>query len=187
MPLGSCFLRLGAAACFIGPLGCSGEDTKSPGDPIKLSILGANVAYYRSGDHFIAGQPTEEGFQNAKEEGIKTVINLRSPKEQSFDEKRVVEGLGLSYVNIPVTLETLDASKAAEFLAAVKAAEKPILIHCASANRASAFWAIELSLLQGVPSRQALERAEKSGLKSEPLKKFVQDYLSGTEKSGKEP
>ena len=46
---------------------------------------------------------------------------------------------------------------------------------------------IELSVLQGVPSRQALERAEKSGLKSEPLKKFVQDYLSGTEKSGKEP
>jgi uncharacterized protein (TIGR01244 family) len=141
------------------------------------------VAYYRSGDHLIAGQPAEEGFQNAKDEGVKTVINLRSPKEQSFDEKAVVEGLGLSYVNIPVTLEGLSDAKAREFLAAVKAAEKPVLIHCASANRAAAFWAIELGAVQGVPTQEALRLAEKSGLKSEPLKKFVEDYLSRTKNS----
>ena len=50
---------------------------------------------------FLASQPQKEDFKQAAENGIKTVVNLRDPKELDWDEAAVVKELGMEYVNLP--------------------------------------------------------------------------------------
>src|SRR5215467_4202251 len=49
------------------------------------------------------GQPTEKGFQELKELGIRTVINLRVDDS----ERKIVEALGMTYVHIPIAMPLL--------------------------------------------------------------------------------
>ena len=50
-----------------------------------------------------AGQPSADALSAAAKAGYKTVIDLRPASEDhGFDEKKTVEGLGMSYVNLPV-------------------------------------------------------------------------------------
>src|SRR5690348_9642326 len=46
------------------------------------------------------GQPEKEGFEFLKQQGFKTIINLR----QENDEEPIVRGLGLNYVHIPMSI-----------------------------------------------------------------------------------
>ncbi|MER3446767.1 MAG: hypothetical protein C4291_07955 [Candidatus Dadabacteria bacterium] len=58
-------------------------------------------------DIFIGGQPSETDLSAIKAKGFHSVINLKSPSEESIlkpEEERVRTGeLGLDYINIPVT------------------------------------------------------------------------------------
>src|SRR5262245_28671815 len=47
---------------------------------------------------FRGGQPTDKGFQNLKDKGIRTVINFRVDDS----ERKLVESLGMKYVHIPI-------------------------------------------------------------------------------------
>ncbi len=52
-------------------------------------------------DHFYRGaQPKKNQFQELKDLGIKTVIDLQSSPQK--DEKSTVEALGMKYINIPM-------------------------------------------------------------------------------------
>lgn len=134
--------------------------------------------YFKVGDFYLAGQPTAEGFREAKQKGVRTVINLRIPAENpGFDEPALMKELGLEYIAIPLTPQTIEASQADEFLAALGAAPKPVLIHCATGNRVSGLWAIHLAVNHGLPVEEALEAAGKSGLRSPELKEFSRRYL----------
>src|ERR1700687_5819994 len=48
-------------------------------------------------------QPTDSGFQDLAQLGIKTVVDLRDIGEHSqADEQKIVTGLGMRYVSIPM-------------------------------------------------------------------------------------
>src|SRR6185295_13306798 len=49
---------------------------------------------------FRGGQPTAKGFQELKDKGVRTIINLRVDDS----ERAVVEALGMKYVHIPVAI-----------------------------------------------------------------------------------
>ena len=158
--------------------GCGEPQKNSEFEPLQLEIAGAKVACYKVGEDYLAGQLTIEGFENAQKQGIKTVINLRPSDEQTgFDEKKIVETLGMSYVNIPVSSKSLTADNADQFLNFMRTAQRPVLVHCASANRSSGFWALYLVKEKGVPPAEALALAQKSGLKAGPVKTFVESYI----------
>src|SRR5690349_11060466 len=55
-------------------------------------------------DHlYRGGQPTDLGFKDLAQRGIKTVIDLREVGEHSqANEQKVVTGLGMKYVSIPM-------------------------------------------------------------------------------------
>jgi len=55
-------------------------------------------------DHVYRGaQPTDSGFKDLAQLGIKTVVDLRDIGEHSqADEQRVVTALGMGYVSIPM-------------------------------------------------------------------------------------
>ena len=80
-----------------------------------------------------AGQPTELEFKLVADEGFEVVINIRPESEMLdlFDERSIVEELGLTYFQIPVTLDTLNKeilSKYFELMEQEK--EKKIFLHC---------------------------------------------------------
>lgn len=80
---------------------------------------------------FRGGQPTASGFAQLKEMGVGTVINLRDEARLIEDERRVLQGLNLEYLSIP--LSPFRAPKEAEinfFLEAVLGSNMPCFVHC---------------------------------------------------------
>lgn len=85
------------------------------------------------------GQPSEDDLEKFADEGFGLVINLRRPGEfDEFDEGRVVESLGMKYINIPVNgMKDLSSENAALLHDALESFDGPIVLHCRSGMRAS--------------------------------------------------
>jgi uncharacterized protein (TIGR01244 family) len=108
----------------------------------------------------ISGLPTEAGLNELAALGIRTVVDLRAPEEGVADERRVVEAAGLRYVSAPVTPESFrreDVEAVARVLD--DSASRPVLLHCASGNRAAGVWTAWQVLLK----RRSLADAEQEG------------------------
>src|SRR3954468_21249526 len=90
------------------------------------------------------GQPRVEHFGKLKADGVKAVLNLRTPGEHRADEEQVaVEKAGLKYFNIPVVYTAPTDAQADEFLKITDdPANRPMFIHCTAAIRVGAFWMI---------------------------------------------
>ena len=92
---------------------------------------------------YVAGQVTEAQLVSLKEEGLKSVLNLRGMNEVGqlglgvlAREKEIVEGLGLDYKNIPVTPgKATDPEVRQAILEALQTLPKPILVHCRTRGR----------------------------------------------------
>jgi uncharacterized protein (TIGR01244 family) len=134
--------------------------------PVALDTRGLfQDKFARVGDDiFIAGQPTEQGLRSLRDQGVTTVVNLRSPPEMArvpFDEAALVKELGMQYVYLPMrgTAE-LPYSPAAvkSFADAMSNAKGKVLLHCTIAWRASHLWAAYLIQYRNVPVATALEQ-----------------------------
>src|SRR6476659_9061903 len=127
------------AAALVAAVSAKGQDTYGI----------ANASFPEPGV-LAAGQPTGEQVQLAAEDGYKTVLDLRTPEEpRDFDEKEAARLNGLAYVNGPVSPATLDQTTIDRFLAAMKRAQKPVLLHCSTGNRVGALWYAWLVLEKG--------------------------------------
>lgn len=116
------------------------------------------------------GTPTAKGLGQAAEQGIRTVIDVRDPKEGTAQEKDFAEAVGLKYVNIPVTLDGFSPAQAEQLNAVLKdPATGPALLHCATGQRALAIWALQRNHSDGVPAQQVIDEAEAKGLKKPEL------------------
>ncbi len=121
---------------------------------------------------YIAGQPDEAGLLKAKSTGVTTVINMRTADESSWDEQAYVEGLGMKYINIPVSgkLDKQDREAFAKVEAAIKEQQgAPVLLHCASDNRVSAWLADHLYRGHGLSQENAIAIARRTGLSKQVL------------------
>ena len=60
--------------------------------------------FHKINEHVYRGaQPTDEGFRNLANVGVKTIIDLRLPGEHATDaEERAVKAAGMRYINIPM-------------------------------------------------------------------------------------
>jgi tyrosine-protein phosphatase SIW14 len=55
-------------------------------------------------DHVYRGaQPTEEGFKYLAKIGVKTVVDLRGNDRRTASEEKLVTGLGMQFVSVPMT------------------------------------------------------------------------------------
>ena len=87
-----------------------------------------------------SGSLNEGSVQELAQHGFKTIIDLRTEAEGTASEKTAVESAGMTYINIPVTGAGVDAEQLATFINAFEQAATPVLLHCASGNRAGAMW-----------------------------------------------
>ncbi|MFP5285386.1 MAG: fused DSP-PTPase phosphatase/NAD kinase-like protein [Thermoanaerobaculia bacterium] len=125
-----------------------------------------------------AGQPTGEQLQVLAEEGYKTVIDLRPPEEpRGYAEVEAAKANGLTYVNIPVTVQTLDQATIDRFVAAMDEAEKPVLLHCASSNRVGALWYAYL-VEKGMAPEEAMKKGRAAGLKTPELAQRIEALVA---------
>lgn len=137
--------------------------------------------FVRVNDQFCTGgQPRLEMLTKLKEEGIKSIINLRTPGEhRAAEEEAAAKELGLKYINIPVVYTDPKEEQVTEFLKVTDdPANRPAFIHCTAAIRVGAFWMIRRVLRDGWTVEAAQEEAEKIGLKQAPhLVEFASKYI----------
>jgi len=116
---------------------------------------------------YSAGQPSAAQLQQAADAGVTTVIDLRQPDEdRGFDETAAAERLGLRYVRIPMAgAAGLTDANAYALRTALAQSSGPVLVHCASGNRAGALLAL-VQARDGAPVDQALQLGRDAGMTS---------------------
>ena len=113
-----------------------------------------------------SAQPDAESLKALAESGYTTVIDLRRPSEdRGFDERSAVEGLGMSYVSLPVDgANGITFENAAVLNRFLSEAEGPVLLHCGSGNRAGALLTLS-EKLKGADDDAALAVGRAGGLR----------------------
>ena len=113
------------------------------------------------------GQPAPDAWDALRREGITTVINLRPTSEQEGrDERAEVDAAGLRYVHIPVAgAADITATNADALASALREADGPVLVHCASGNRVGALLALGAARA-GMPVEEAIAHGRSAGLGS---------------------
>jgi uncharacterized protein (TIGR01244 family) len=142
-----------------------------------------------SGDLYIAGQPSEAGLEWLKEQGVTTVVNLRTQPEMDnrsavpYDEKAAVERLGMTYVHLPqggpdtpYSPATVDA-----FARAIEISSGRTLLHCTVAWRASHLWTAYLMRYRDLTLHGAVELGRTVNLGTPPLEGFLGERLIYTQ------
>lgn len=133
---------------------------------LKVEKVNNYENFYKSGNFYFAGQPNLETLQWLKQEGVSTIINLRSNDEnkefskQAFSEEKVAKELGFNYVEIPMKgKEAFNPKTLKDFTEAIESANGKILIHCKGAGRVTYVMMAYLIQTKGY----TLEEAEKFG------------------------
>jgi protein tyrosine/serine phosphatase len=135
-------------------------ETRHKGDVPRFLVVGDGL--YRG------GQPSAAGFQMLKDKGIKTVINLRA---EDNSEAKVVEKLGMHYIQIPVDevvpwSQIPPAAIAKYFEIVNNPANYPIFFHCKrGADRTGAMAALYRVAVQGWDKKKAYDEARGIGMR----------------------
>jgi len=138
-------------------------------------------------DFCTGGQPTPAQLGELKAQGITTIINLRAPGEAGFDaaaEEAETKKLGMKYFNIPVSNQAGPKDEQAdEFLRLTDDAKnRPVFVHCGSANRVGGFFLIRRVLRDNMTFDAAKAEAQKIGLRSATLEEFAKQYIEKRKK-----
>ncbi len=116
--------------------------------------------------YITGGQPSVKDLTLLAKHGVKTVINLRTKKEfTQFDEKKIVESLGMKYISIPVAGKNgINQQNLTLFNQALGQNKNKTLVHCASGNRVGAFFALDAFNYKGKSATEAMIIGKKTGL-----------------------
>ena len=172
-----------ASAATDRSLAGKGADAGKPGDAKKTKLKSAKLGSTRNvhsfGRMLLCGQPSAEDFEAAKKRGIKVVVTLRKKDEVDWDEDATVKDLGLEFHRFgfqrPDALTDKVFDQCRKLLANSK--KRPVMLHCASANRVGAIWAAHRVLDDGLSIEDALAEAKTVGLRTPGFVTKVRDYV----------
>lgn len=153
-------LLLVAAACASAPAPVPGLVGSGPPavSAARFRAVDAGVA--------ISGKPSDDALREAAAQGYRTVVDLRMDEESKDpgEEGKLVASLGMRYVRVPVARGSLEAEQADSLAAAIAPeGSEPVLIHCASGQRAGALWGLYLAKHRGRTPEEALAVADAVG------------------------
>jgi uncharacterized protein (TIGR01244 family) len=116
---------------------------------------------------YTAGQPAAGDWAALAGGGVRTVIDLRTPGElKDRDERAEVEAAGMRYVALPIAGHAGVTPENAQALSALLADIRgPVLVHCASGNRAGGLLALALAA-RGMTPADAVDIGRSAGMTS---------------------
>jgi uncharacterized protein (TIGR01244 family) len=174
--------RLALTFCLFALLGAVSVSLSAQIQKEQPSILNFTLV---TEQFCTSGQPKLEALEKLKAEGVKSILNLRTPGEhRAAEEEAKAKELGLKYFNIPVVYRDPKEEQATEFLKITDdPSNRPMLIHCTAAIRVGAFWMIRRVLRDGWTVEAAEEEAHKIGLRDAPhLVEFAKAYIAKYQK-----
>ncbi|MEP6689692.1 MAG: protein tyrosine phosphatase family protein [Gemmatimonadaceae bacterium] len=147
-------------------------------DPASLARALPYGAYLLDGVA-TAGQPNEAQFDQIGAAGYRAVVDLRPASEpRGCDERAAIERAGMRYVELPVTAATLTDAHFDRMRELLRdPSNRPVLVHCASANRVGALMLPYLVLDEGQPMPDAFRMAQSIGMRSAELAQMAADYV----------
>ncbi|TAL79270.1 MAG: hypothetical protein EPN76_03085 [Burkholderiaceae bacterium] len=129
---------------------------------------------------FIGPQPTQHDLQDAKQQGVKTVIDFRMPAETTASNEALTKNAGLDYANIPVNKGHLDTDQIGQLDVVMRSKSGPFLLHCATGARAALLYSLGQASQQNWTVEQTFDAAKKMGfdLKATPeFSTFVKETI----------
>lgn len=163
--------------------GCAGGGRGTGEGPAV--VAGAPIegreGFFRAGALSLGGQPEMGQLGAFREEGIATVINLRSHEEMGdllaedgVDEATAVRAAGMEYVHIPLGGDDgYEPADVEAFAGALEGAKGPVLVHCASGARARTMWQAYLITRRGYSLAEAEEVTATLGGGPSPLERLL--------------
>jgi tyrosine-protein phosphatase SIW14 len=140
---------------------CTSEPVPRPSNwaqPVPSDAL--HNLYRLNPDVYRSEQPTRRGFEEISKMGIRTIVNLRS----EHSDASLVEGLDLRLVEIPMEAAHFGEDEIARALGAIRAAEKPVLVHCQyGADRTGVVMAMYRIVFEGWSKEEALAELRGGG------------------------
>jgi len=111
--------------------------------------------------------PTKQGLQYLKQLGIKTIVDFRNPGRAVSQERRLAQGLGIKYINIPFGFFRMppEDSQIRKFINIVEdPANRPIFVHCQHGkDRTGMMVATYRIVVQDWPKEKAYQEAKGYG------------------------
>jgi uncharacterized protein (TIGR01244 family) len=137
-----------------------------------------------SDDVTIGAQPSRAEIKAMAEDGVQTIINLRTEDEElqpmePDEEEQFAHEQGLDYISLPISMDEADMKQADTFRRKLHEAKKPAFVHCKLAKRAGAFMMMDQAVREGWSGEETLQKAEAKGFEcdSEKIERFVKSYV----------
>ncbi|MDR3698918.1 MAG: tyrosine-protein phosphatase [Candidatus Sulfopaludibacter sp.] len=146
--------------------------------------------FHQINEHLCRGaQPTSEGFQQIAALGVKTVIDLRESGLRAEAEKRIVEGDGMRYINIPFAgLGAPSDQQVSKVLSIFNdSAVGPVFVHCRrGADRTGTVVACYRVSNDHWKNEAALAEAKQNGMAwlEKAMQRYVLRYHPPTDVAG---
>jgi protein tyrosine phosphatase (PTP) superfamily phosphohydrolase (DUF442 family) len=124
------------------------------------------------------GQPAEAHLRALRDAGAAVVLDIRDPMEvRPFDEAAAVAGIGMRYVNVPISSGALSDDAMARILTVLRdRADGAVFFHCASGNRVGGPLIAHLVLDNDMDEEDAVETAMGAGLRSAEMMEWGLEY-----------
>jgi tyrosine-protein phosphatase SIW14 len=133
-------------------------------------------------DHVYRGaQPTEQGFKNLAQLGVKTIVDLRESGSRTGVEEKMVRAAGMEYVSVPMYgMETPSNEKVVKVLALLEdTSTGPVFVHCKrGADRTGAVIACYRMEHDRWKNDQALTEAKSLGMSffERAIQRYVREF-----------
>ncbi|MBS0225422.1 MAG: tyrosine-protein phosphatase [Proteobacteria bacterium] len=145
------------------------QSTPQASKPAATAAVAPTVTLHAVRDGlYTSGQPSGSDWSVISTRGVRTVINLRPVEEMAGrDEAAEVAAAGMRYVTIPVAnAEAITPDAARQLEGVLRDAQGPVLLHCASGNRAGGLLALAAAQQEGMPADKAVQLGRRAGMKS---------------------
>lgn len=166
-----------AACCALPACRVFHEDVVDTSVPtIESADFGRMRNVSRTGDVWFGSAPCAEDLDLARRRGIRTVVDLSLPEEDSrCDVRGVSSELGLRYFDLALTREHFLNDETVDLVLAKLADETagPFLLFCGTGGRCAMFIAIYRAAQLDVPLDRALDEARHNGMDGEKQADFV--------------
>ena len=140
-----------------GPLGA---EERNPNWAQAITLPHAENFFKVTPDLYRSAQPSKKAMESYEKFGIRTVINLRS----LHDDRDEIKATSLNLIEIPINTWDIEDEDIRAALAAIKNAEKPVLVHCQhGSDRTGTVIAMHRLIFQNWSKAEALDELMNGG------------------------